>query len=201
MFGDGFIPAHAGKQLVTAYNTRTGGLIPAHAGKTTRTRAKRSTSRAHPRSRGENTHTMREMTNELGSSPLTRGKRKRCRGRSLLQRLIPAHAGKTRSRYGSYREPRAHPRSRGENFPASWSMLVPPGSSPLTRGKHPRRPHRGQGHRLIPAHAGKTSRCGATRRRGRAHPRSRGENTDQDVTPMVGEGSSPLTRGKPGGQS
>ena len=33
MFGDGFIPAHAGKQLVTAYNTRTGGLIPAHAGK------------------------------------------------------------------------------------------------------------------------------------------------------------------------
>ena len=71
------------------------------------------------------------------------------------------------------------------------------GSSPLTRGK--------QGHlhasagqaRLIPAHAGKTTR--PTRRpcRREAHPRSRGENHLVPGTTFRYHGSSPLTRGKP----
>ena len=51
---------------------------------------------AHPRSRGENPA---EGTPD-----------------AVKARLIPAHAGKTRSAIDGSRAPRAHPRSRGENF-------------------------------------------------------------------------------------
>ena len=51
--------------------------------------------------------------------------------------------------------------------------------------------------RLIPAHAGKTQTAGGPPCPSRAHPRSRGENTDlQRICDALG-GSSPLTRGKP----
>ncbi len=70
------------------------------------------------------------------------------------------------------------------------------GSSPLTRGKlgkgAPRDPISG----LIPAHAGKTRGAWSCRARGRAHPRSRGENGTATVVELGGDGSSPLTRGK-----
>jgi len=50
-----------------------------------------------------------------GSSPLTRGKRALDDFRERVQRLIPAHAGKTGSRTTGARGSAAHPRSRGEN--------------------------------------------------------------------------------------
>ena len=50
---------------------------------------------------------------------------------------------------------------------------------------------------LIPAHAGKTTRCPAARPAGRAHPRSRGENQRGQTRDARPPGSSPLTRGKP----
>ena len=71
----------------------------------------------------------------VGSSPLTRGKPSqpalllRCKG------LIPAHAGKTFRWQGCTSNPRAHPRSRGENALFSSVSQVIVGSSPLTRGK------------------------------------------------------------------
>ena len=70
------------------------------------------------------------------------------------------------------------------------------GSSPLTRGK---RCGLWGGRRrggLIPAHAGKTSRCFIARVSRAAHPRSRGENGIQTAVQTVADGSSPLTRGK-----
>ena len=70
----------------------------------------------------------------------------------------------------------AHPRSRGENVHVVSFHLGSDGSSPLTRGKlKPLVRVKPQG-RLIPAHAGKTVSICIARRRGRAHPRSRGEN-------------------------
>ena len=70
------------------------------------------------------------------------------------------------------------------------------GSSPLTRGKHPRcarcRPSRG----LIPAHAGKTDIESLEGFTNGAHPRSRGENQLAKVHASRQSGSSPLTRGK-----
>ena len=90
----------------------------------------------------------------------------------------------------------AHPRSRGENGKAYLNLAVHAGSSPLTRGKlHDARQERHRP-RLIPAHAGKTSRTGPPGLSGAAHPRSRGENSLDGLVVDLATGSSPLTRGK-----
>ena len=70
------------------------------------------------------------------------------------------------------------------------------GSSPLTRGKPPAAGHVVRRGGLIPAHAGKTSVHRRCARQRWAHPRSRGENVIGQLLSAVGEGSSPLTRGK-----
>ena len=72
------------------------------------------------------------------------------------------------------------------------------GSSPLTRGKPAL--HRPETHtpRLIPAHAGKTTRRSSPGPPEAAHPRSRGENSTPAFSRACIAGSSPLTRGKPG---
>ena len=94
-------------------------------------------------------------------------------------------------------EPRAHPRSRGENPRTAASAGYCAGSSPLTRGKLRLATHAQVPPGLIPAHAGKTSRsCSRAARRG-AHPRSRGENSAPATATRRPSGSSPLTRGKP----
>ena len=90
--------------------------------------------------------------------------------------LIPAHAGKTATLVGGH--------DRGA------------GSSPLTRGKQHHDRHLRRADRLIPAHAGKTCSMHPSRRRARAHPRSRGENLSRSSWSLCRRGSSPLTRGK-----
>ena len=134
-----------------------------------------------------------------GSSPLTRGKRRVLSVWSVFQRLIPAHAGKTSCPFGVVSFPAAHPRSRGENGADAVANSVRLGSSPLTRGKRARARSRGQRVRLIPAHAGKTSRRSRSTRSTPAHPRSRGENGGRVAGLRGVRGSSPLTRGKPHG--
>ena len=118
------------------------------------------------------------VVSATGSSPLTRGKRERRPDQLIVDRLIPAHAGKTRIATATIVRHRAHPRSRGENVKCP--SLVD------------------HDQRLIPAHAGKTRGHSPRPRLSRAHPRSRGENTDGDGASAVAIGSSPLTRGKPG---
>ena len=132
------------------------GLIPAHAGKTPTRHTVAPCPWAHPRSRGENSGAVDGGRDGLGSSPLTRGKRKSPRQSGYVLGLIPAHAGKTGCR-GILRVPsRAHPRSRGENM-NRWCMSVGgPGSSPLTRGKRASLALNAVERGLIPAHAGKT---------------------------------------------
>ena len=152
--------------------------IPAHAGKTTPTRRPWCGSSAHPRSRGENQQRLDLGAESRGSSPLTRGKPDPVDSATHVWRLIPAHAGKTLPGKASTRPHRAHPRSRGENF--------------LTALDAPKLAW------LIPAHAGKTGCVGGPCPADRAHPRSRGENNENGDTPSVGQGSSPLTRGKRG---
>ena len=131
-------------------------LIPARAGKTPRSPSPTLASPAHPRSRRENRTVTLYARGDLGSSPLTRGKRAVICAASCSRGLIPAHAGKTKSLSHSSDLDRAHPRSRGENRDHAGRGPVLVGSSPLTRGKRPYarcdRPYSG----LIPAHAGKT---------------------------------------------
>ena len=171
-------------------------LIPAHAGKTAGPTTGIRGRRAHPRSRGENGASLPIAAIPRGSSPLTRGKLQGIGVAFAGDRLIPAHAGKTKGQKPCDTYPRAHPRSRGENMPHSRRYSSHAGSSPLTRGKRdlPNVDKLRAG--LIPAHAGKTSRRSSTDRDKRAHPRSRGENEESTSRASRSTGSSPLTRGK-----
>ena len=96
------------------------GLIPAHAGKTCMYKWPVPYRGAHPRSRGENIMSRSYLRSFWGSSPLTRGKQDDSAAIDNIPRLIPAHAGKTRSMDQRPGTRRAHPRSRGENpFPST----------------------------------------------------------------------------------
>ena len=160
--------------------------------------ASRAMYRAHPRSRGENGTLSTRSRMTWGSSPLTRGKRYGLGGLGEDRGLIPAHAGKTTLWRRLQRRTGAHPRSRGENSSMTASSLGRTGSSPLTRGKHRSRAAGAAYSGLIPAHAGKTETAVGDMSVTRAHPRSRGENTTRGVVGYGDQGSSPLTRGKPG---
>ena len=213
----GLIPAHAGKTpsrrsrtdpprahpRSRGENTRksvhgsiTAGSSPLTRGKPPQRRSRCPARWAHPRSRGENTPSRSLSGSRLGSSPLTRGKLDDLLGERPNGGLIPAHAGKTAPKARDSPSMRAHPRSRGEN----WGGLVnndnTVGSSPLTRGKQPARFASWRAVGLIPAHAGKTLISNGEIPKGRAHPRSRGENKPGGRTKYEVEGSSPLTRGK-----
>ena len=182
----------AGHDLVVAL----AGLIPAHAGKTWLLSVVSTRPRAHPRSRGENSRRRPAAVSTRGSSPLTRGK-------PLIELtitsqcgLIPAHAGKTAIGLPTFTTRRAHPRSRGENHFHAVNNHAGQGSSPLTRGKRGRCPSVRRVQRLIPAHAGKTSKRPPPSSSNGAHPRSRGENHSRIAVVSPSMGSSPLTRGK-----
>ena len=131
----GSSPLTRGKHVAAAARPARTRLIPAHAGKTTPPPATPRARRAHPRSRGENKRPWRSWLRPAGSSPLTRGKHQIGILDSTDGRLIPAHAGKTRSRRRNAPGRPAHPRSRGENPFPSTKCAGSEGSSPLTRGK------------------------------------------------------------------
>ena len=193
----GSSPLTRGKHLDLTEVFTGGRLIPAHAGKTTRQPRSTQLHQAHPRSRGENFSLMKTLERARGSSPLTRGKRWPVACRTAPPRLIPAHAGKTRSSPWSPSPLTAHPRSRGENTYAGEDRNLALGSSPLTRGKLSTTTRGQLTTGLIPAHAGKTARLRVPLAARAAHPRSRGENNLADTVGQASAGSSPLTRGKP----
>ena len=132
----------------------------------------------------------------MGSSPLTRGKRRASDCPVVISGLIPAHAGKTQYPAKRREGGQAHPRSRGENGLSLGARGLGGGSSPLTRGKHVPEAWAAKENGLIPAHAGKTTALGLCPRPHEAHPRSRGENTFGARIAATAAGSSPLTRGK-----
>ena len=196
----GSSPLTRGKLLQCLPQCEKQGLIPAHAGKTRPAGWRGKHQGAHPRSRGENWRWALIWARSAGSSPLTRGKRLLLGGQEQLRGLIPAHAGKT---MGPSRRPRdvaAHPRSRGENHTGRWAGRGLQGSSPLTRGKLLVALAACDAGGLIPAHAGKTIAHLFSGPCARAHPRSRGENLRVFFVGIPGNGSSPLTRGKPRGR-
>ena len=131
---------------------------------------------AHPRSRGENIREDLSAQHDVGSSPLTRGKRTDRKILSVLSGLIPAHAGKTPGGADRPTLWAAHPRSRGENAARGDKIAGSFGSSPLTRGKRIAKTAQRRLGRLIPAHAGKTLTQNRLSLMTPAHPRSRGEN-------------------------
>ena len=193
---EGSSPRVRGKRRQNREGSHRARLIPARAGKTNRTASSRRAIRAHPRACGENSRTVDHDGDPDGSSPRVRGKLGRRQHGTIRQGLIPARAGKTRSRRRRIGRGWAHPRACGENAPMVAFASMPAGSSPRVRGKRHRR-HRQPVHRgLIPARAGKTP-SGRSWRRGRAaHPRACGENRLPRLPRALTMGSSPRVRGK-----
>ena len=91
----GSSPLTRGKQPVNNDPIVVIGLIPAHAGKTEARTKRPLAAGAHPRSPGANTASAACCGTTPGSSPLTRGKRRRRALPVVEAGLIPAHAGKT----------------------------------------------------------------------------------------------------------
>ena len=153
-----------------------------------------------------------------GSSPHTRGARRRTPLDRHPGGIIPAYAGSTLEAGtdgavlgGSSPHTRGappglvrgegfrgdHPRIRGEHVFLSSLGGLSPGSSPHTRGA----PRGARGRfwlwRIIPAYAGSTNRDRHGRRRPADHPRIRGEHGWGGHVDPSGQGSSPHTRGAP----
>ena len=91
----GSSPLTRGKRSVLSSPIGRNRLIPAHAGKTQVVLVPGFKIPAHPRSRGENSALAISPGTNVGSSPLTRGKRGCELSHICILRLIPAHAGKT----------------------------------------------------------------------------------------------------------
>ena len=151
--------------------------------------------RDHPRSRGEYGGGGGQVGHCAGSSPLSRGIRRRSSRHARRSRIIPALAGNTffEDKTGSI--PADHPRSRGE-YGGRWGVVpgfwdhprsrgeygaLPDtrqrrfGSSPLSRGIQIVIPSTALQLGIIPALAGNTRHRPCRSSRSWDHPRSRGE--------------------------
>ena len=192
----GSSPRGRGKRTQSVGRDHGGGLIPARAGKTASWRWPSLPVKAHPRVGGENGGQGGDRRPLGGSSPRGRGKREVGLAPQLLQRLIPARAGKTGWPSARPGASPAHPRAGGENILNRSPDRLVYGSSPRGRGKRRSRVVSVLAPRLIPARAGKTAADHHDHCHGTAHPRAGGENPRVLVRVGVPSGSSPRGRGK-----
>ena len=149
----------------------------------------------HPRIRGEHRSGGRRQTGFLGSSPHTRGAQRRFEWLHTLWGIIPAYAGSTLRSSPRLKLLRDHPRIRGEHVRAMDANGLAHGSSPHTRGARMGRVHDPRRRRIIPAYAGSTTATAPLARKGRDHPRIRGEHSSSFSRSASQPGSSPHTRG------
>ena len=152
----GSSPRVRGKRSAHEYRYARERLIPACAGKTCSSGPRSARRAAHPRVCGENRRGAGSECVEWGSSPRVRGKPRLFGIPSTLMRLIPACAGKTRTRLRWRSRRTAHPRVCGENDAFDLCHWSGSGSSPRVRGKPVQRGTALENDRLIPACAGKT---------------------------------------------
>ena len=126
-----------------------------------------------------------------------RGKLPVRRGINLPFRIIPAHAGQTRSSSPSSAAEADHPRACGANSTTGYARLRNDGSSPRMRGKPYIRPKIVPNVRIIPAHAGQTHHLRQGQGPRSDHPRACGANSSRGSPVSLPDGSSPRMRGKP----
>ena len=173
-------------------------IIPAYAGSTTTPSARGRARWDHPRIRGEHDPMRSRTSCSAGSSPHTRGARRRLVGDRRGGRIIPAYAGSTAATTAARMNRADHPRIRGEHDAASAGHLHVGGSSPHTRGAHGQDSRQDLPLRIIPAYAGSTGTGRVRRGLWGDHPRIRGEHRLQGMPVHPDQGSSPHTRGAPG---
>ena len=170
-------------------------IIPAYAGSTGSKPTRPHRMRDHPRIRGEHGVSRVSAHSRQGSSPHTRGARRRRHGQAQAIRIIPAYAGSTSARMEESACSMDHPRIRGEHLPAQQTGRVGLGSSPHTRGARPCGRAAREAGRIIPAYAGSTRRASRRSRPRPDHPRIRGEHHVFWLWRNSNVGSSPHTRG------
>ena len=112
------------------------------------------------------------------------------------RRIIPAHAGQTTSGLPGSVTSSDHPRACGANVEMHASLGSHVGSSPRMRGKLICRFCRRCRMRIIPAHAGQTTRTTSCPARYPDHPRACGANLGKIGSLFGSFGSSPRMRGK-----
>ncbi len=152
-------------------------IIPAYAGSTRSLQSVELLAWDHPRLRGEHEWRYVDDSDELGSSPPTRG--------------APPTAPATPC--GCW----DHPRLRGEHTEDYSDGRGANGSSPPTRGARVQRHEPLSIARIIPAYAGSTHAARTSSAAARDHPRLRGEHMVWDRDHVRAWGSSPPTRGAP----
>ena len=171
-------------------------IIPAHAGQTWGIDADTPMMADHPRTCGANDQRGRTSSAVNGSSPHMRGKRYVRSNGLRSSRIIPAHAGQTSRRASRTRRTPDHPRTCGANGVPSVVTVYASGSSPHMRGKPADKPPAVRQQRIIPAHAGQTSRASRARGADSDHPRTCGANVMNGSNFINSVGSSPHMRGK-----
>ena len=174
---------------------RYGGIIPAHAGNTSTGCRPAADCRDHPRACGEHRRFIRRLHIVEGSSPRMRGTQPIPAGESLLERIIPAHAGNTLWRRTRTSSSGDHPRACGEHAQRYASRRLVGGSSPRMRGTLFHGHHEDKHTGIIPAHAGNTRLTCRPSNLAWDHPRACGEHKGKRSRRDVNEGSSPRMRG------
>ncbi len=152
----GSSPRMRGKHGGQVFFVQVFRIIPAHAGQTIGQFLKTHQHADHPRACGANIDSDDTAKAAAGSSPRMRGKHDEHLVVDKQTRIIPAHAGQTRTRTGRVWPQPDHPRACGANSNSNRARVASAGSSPRMRGKPSHTTGRTGSYRIIPAHAGQT---------------------------------------------
>ena len=171
-------------------------ITPAHAGKTRWPDCPASHGADHPRACGENAASCVPFDGAHGSPPRMRGKQNPDEDSIRLERITPAHAGKTQCLSHLPKILSDHPRACGENRKFRTVYKNTTGSPPRMRGKHNALYTSTRSERITPAHAGKTPAKYLTAAQTADHPRACGENLCGNSGNSTANGSPPRMRGK-----
>ena len=196
-FGSGSSPHTRGLPTCVGVAGRRIRIIPAHAGFTVGQPPLGPRAGDHPRTRGVYSTPTSPTPGPTGSSPHTRGLRRRPRIPLRSAGIIPAHAGFTGHPPAHWPGAADHPRTRGVYHSTTSPRPWPPGSSPHTRGLPAGQVGASPRVRIIPAHAGFTRGGPRSPPAPADHPRTRGVYPPRAVSRAAGAGSSPHTRGLP----
>ena len=170
-------------------------IIPAHAGNSVCHSGGKALAPDHPRACGELATSAPSTTPLIGSSPRMRGTPHGSESSVHSDRIIPAHAGNSCVQRIRMRLCSDHPRACGELLGRRSFFCGVLGSSPRMRGtrRDPARQHMIM--RIIPAHAGNSSRSRLRRASCSDHPRACGELSVSNALIDGSTGSSPRMRG------
>ena len=181
----------------TGWSTWGGnGIIPAGAGRSCLVSLVAGLRWDHPRGCGEKTDCRLLQDGTRGSSPRVRGEASVAFTKDVLDRIIPAGAGRSLQNGSSSRPPGDHPRGCGEKCVQDTGATAEKGSSPRVRGEDldGLLGHVDVG--IIPAGAGRSRSSRAKATPSRDHPRGCGEKGCQAADCDQAGGSSPRVRGE-----